>query len=116
MELTLWTPPSRRAFPFDKPLKLIPLGDLHAGCDGFDGDRLHRMVKQAVKDDCWFYGMGDYTDFASTSNRERLSDPKVHETSRSLIDRAADIVLDELKEILEPTRGRWLGLLEGNHT
>jgi len=115
MELTLWTPPSRRAFPFDKPLKLIPLGDLHAGCDGFDGDRLHRMVKKAVADDCWFYGMGVYTDFASASNREKLIVAGLYETSRSLVDGAVDRVLDELKQILEPTRGRWLGMLEGNH-
>lgn len=67
----------------------------------------------------WFIGMGDYVDFGSPSNRGRLKAlmdaGELYDGAETAIDQAAQMNLDALEEVLEPTKGRWLGLLEGHH-
>jgi hypothetical protein len=64
----------------------------------------------------WFLGMGDYTDFASPSNRTRLAAANVYDTAQEVLEDAASNLVDEVYEkFLKPTTGRWIGLLEGHH-
>ncbi len=104
-----------RRFPLNKTLKVIPVGDLHIGADGFNLERLAKTIEHGVKEGAWFIGMGDYCDFVSESNRERLINAGLYDTARTIIDDAADKILDKIKDALAPSRGRWLGVLEGNH-
>src|SRR3990170_916140 len=108
---------STKRLPWEE-LRLMPIGDIQ-----FDGlpnsacdiDRLQRHLTWGVRNDVVFFGMGDYTDFASPSNRAHLKSAGLYDTTQRIIEQAADTGLERLKEILEPTRGRWLGLLEGHH-
>lgn len=60
--------------------------------------------------------MGDYVDFASPSNRQRIAGAALYDTAIEVIELAADNLTKELyKRALEPSRDRWLGMLEGHH-
>jgi len=110
--------PSRtlsRNFPWDYTFKLIPIGDLHVGSDGFNLDALSRTIRKGLADGCWFVGMGDMIDFMSASNRQRQIQANVHDTARKLIDKTAKQLVEEVKAALKPSVGRWLGIVEGNH-
>ena len=63
-----------------------------------------------------FIGMGDYIDFASPSNRARLRAANLYDTASDVIDdKALDLTQEIYKLALEPTKGKWLGLVEGHH-
>jgi hypothetical protein len=117
MEIISFSPQKTlaRSFPWDYTFKLIPIGDLHDGSDAFNHDALDRTIRKGVAEDCYFIGMGDMADFLSAGNRERLGSVVLHDTARRIIDRAAYQLVDDIKEVLEPSVGRWLGLLEGHH-
>ena len=117
MEIISFSPQKTlsRNFPWDYTFKLIPIGDLHVGSDGFNLDALSRTIRKGVADGCWFVGMGDMIDFMSASNRQRQAQAAVHDTARKLIDRTAKQLVEEVKAALKPSIGRWLGIIEGNH-
>lgn len=58
-------------------------------------------------------------DFGSPSNRGMLKglieQNKLFDAAEVALENAAEEALDELFEILSPTQGRWLGLIEGHH-
>lgn len=63
-----------------------------------------------------FIGMGDYTDFASPSNRARLQAANLYDTAQEVMEDAANnLVAEVFKRFLAPTKGMWIGLLEGHH-
>lgn len=104
------------AFPW-KPLVICPIGDIqYSGKGGpCDLDRLERHLKDTMRLGAYYIGMGDYSDFPSPSNRRRLLEAGLYDTASDVIDRAAGRLEEELMEVLAPTRGRWLGLVEGHH-
>jgi hypothetical protein len=60
--------------------------------------------------------MGDYVDFASPSNRQRLASAALYDTANDVIELSAANLVKELYErALKKSTGRWLGLLEGHH-
>ena len=100
----------------EKKLKLAPIGDIQYGAQGCDVDKLKTHINYGVKRGWRFLGMGDYIDFMSPSNRARLVQADVYDSSMSLIDEAAMRVTDELyNKSLKRSTNRWLGLLEGHH-
>jgi len=97
---------------------IAPLGDLQWSGEGGSTarDHLRRHIDRCLAVDAWFLGMGDYTDFASPSNRARLMAANVYDTAQEVLEDAATNLVDELFErFLKPTVGRWIGLLEGHH-
>lgn len=63
-----------------------------------------------------FIGMGDYIDFLSPSNRQRLLSAGLYDSADAVIDEKAHELTEEACQLmLQPTRGKWLGLLEGHH-
>lgn len=101
---------------FNEPVYLIPFGDVHRFADNCDIDRWKDFLEWAKnKPRCYFLGMGDYDDLASTSERHALRVARVHDTTeRSLDDVAKKRTLDLVKE-LSFMKGRLIGLIEGNH-
>lgn len=93
----------------------MPIGDIQLGSPGVDKDRLRRHIKWGVEHNVFWLGMGDYTDFLSPSNRRYLKNAGLYDTATDLIEQWSRQQLDELKDILAPTRGMWLGLHEGHH-
>ena len=100
------------------PVVVAPLGDIQwSGSRGPSAaDHVRRHIDQALKLDAWFIGMGDYIDFLSPSNRQRLTSAGLYDTADAVIDAKAHELVEEVFEtMLKPTVGRWLGLLEGHH-
>ena len=63
-----------------------------------------------------FVGLGDYIDFLSPSNRQRLASAALYDSADQVIDEKAHQLVEEVfNTILKPTRGKWLGILEGHH-
>lgn len=101
-----------------KPINIMPLADIQwCGHDGPTAiDTLRREIQRGLDNDCWFVGVGDYIDFMSPSNRDRVRGARLYDTSRTQLDTSANRLVDELyHEVLKPTTGRWLGLVEGHH-
>ena len=70
----------------------------------------------ALKRDAWFLGMGDYIDFLSPSGRQKIAAAGHYEAAlKSIDDRALDLMHEVYAMFLKPTKGRWLGMLEGHH-
>ena len=101
-----------------KEIKVMPVGDIQ-----WAGDSSHtalRMLKDhiqwGVDNGVWFIGMGDYIDHFSPSNRATIRAAKLYDTAMDGIDQLARSRVKEIYEkALAPSKGRWLGLLEGHH-
>lgn len=97
---------------------LLPVGDIQYAGEGSSTalSTLKRHIEWGVKRGAYFIGMGDYVDFASPSNRQRLRSAALYDTADSVIELSAASLTKELYErALKPSTGRWLGLLEGHH-
>lgn len=101
-----------------KPVRIIFFGDVHRDSPNHASGKWREFLDYAKRQkDAYFFGMGDYLDSTSTSERECLGhiSSKMHETfSRDII--ALQYAKCELiaKE-LEFMRGRIIGMLNGNH-
>jgi hypothetical protein len=101
-----------------KTLTIATIGDIQwSGEDGPTAtDRLRRYIDKALDREAYFVGLGDYIDFMSPSNRDRLMKAGVYKTSLGMIrEKAEDLTVQVYEKILKPTRGRWLGHVHGHH-
>jgi hypothetical protein len=92
---------------------LMPIGDVHFGSEGFPTQHLIDNLDWAIEHGCTFIGMGEYLDFTSQSQRQHLG--VLRDSTKQIMD---DMVLEQaqqLLDILAPTKGRWIGMLEGDH-
>jgi hypothetical protein len=102
----------------DEPLVLVPIGDIQYTGDPTQCDltRLREAIEFGLAyPGGRFIGTGDYIDFASPSNRQRLLMAALYDTATDVIDRAATAIVDELLKVLAPTKGKWLGMVHGHH-
>lgn len=106
----------------DSPSDIItinPFGDVHRDSASCDIDRwkwwISRMKKQHNKN-TFYLGMGDYHDFASTSEKVILSNPKLHDDTRLQFDLTAEKKNRAFAMELAFMRGNVLGMIEGNHS
>lgn len=96
--------------------KLIPFGDVHRDSPGFADDVWKEFLTYAkAQKKTLFLGMGDYIDFASTSERTIISDSKLHESTKATFDGVARGVVKTLANELSFMKGRMIGMLGGNH-
>src|SRR3990167_1464911 len=116
MELSAVEYLTRRPLPWEDTV-LMPLGDIQLQEDrgAVDVKRLKETVQWGVDHNAWWIGMGDYIDMESPSNRRALQNSGVYDAVLDALDAKAEELEDELKDILKPTVGRWVGLLEGHH-
>ena len=98
---------------------ICPIGDLQWAGDEKDlaYDHLNEHIAGALKrPNPLFIGMGDYIDFASPSNRERLEQARLYDTAVKVISAATKDLVDEVYDkVLKPTTGKWIGLTQGHH-
>ena len=102
----------------EEPILLMPVGDIQwAGVENQVAMRMLRdHIQWGVDHNAYFLGMGDYIDYMSPSGREAYKGAKKYDSTLSVNDRAALMLVDELYDrALAPSKGRWLGLLEGHH-
>jgi len=103
----------------DTPARIIPFGDIHMGADGFAKSKWSEFCKYCRDldpDNTYYIGMGDYFDFASTSERNILNNPGIHESNIVEFDRAHMQKVNTFIGQVEFMKGRTIGMLEGNHT
>lgn len=116
MELVTFTIPRKRSN--HEPVYIAPIGDIQfSGKRGPTAmDALKRHLDRCQKLNAYYLGLGDYTDFMSPSNRQRMRAAALYDTAEDVIDdKAMDLVQELYDSVLRPTKGRWLGLLEGHH-
>lgn len=95
---------------------LIPFGDVHR-------DSPHCAVERWKEDlEEWrkiknplFLGLGDYTDFLSTSERQCVGRGELHDSTKTSLDNLAKRSIKDLAKELDFMRGRLVGLVNGNH-
>jgi len=118
MELrTIGVSKRKKKSQLDYTMMLMGLGDIQ-----YDGDPTHVALNRLREDiafgllhGCRFFGMGDYIDFMSPKNRARFAAAGLYDNTLAVAEEAAFRLLDQLWQILKPTRGHWVGLLEGHH-
>ena len=114
MELVSYQIPAKKS-----ELVVMPIGDIQYTGTKHDTaavDKLKKHIEWGMEHDAWFLGMGDYIDFASPSNRQRLRAAALYDTAEEVIEDAAVQLMEKLYEkALKGSEGRWLGLLEGHH-
>lgn len=101
-----------------RPIAIAPIGDIQwAGKRGPTAlDALKRHIDHCMELGAFFIGMGDYIDFTSPSNRQRLAAAALYDTAEDVIDdKAMELTMEIFDLALRPTVGRWIGLLEGHH-
>ena len=97
---------------------ILPIGDIQYAGEGSSTalGHLKEHIAWGIKHNALFVGMGDYVDFASPSNRQRLASAALYDTAKDVIELSAANLTNELfSRALKPSAGRWLGLLEGHH-
>ena len=100
------------------PLKetlIMPINDFHYGGDEAYAKMLKRHLAWGMKHNAYFLGLGDMLDVASTSGRQKLRAAGLFDSVVETLDEAAMKKVREVEEILAPTKGRWLGWLQGHH-
>lgn len=104
--------------PTDK-FHILPISDIHhdtPNCDRKKWLAFLRDVKPRMKkDNIFFLGGGDWHDFMSWSERRKIRNADLHESTIARMDRAALRDTTKLLDEIWFTRDRWLGLVSGNH-
>jgi hypothetical protein len=100
------------------PVVIAPIGDIQwAGERGATSkDLLRRHLDRCLELDAWYVGLGDYIDFMSPSNRQRMRSAALYDTAEDVVDdKALELTWELFEKFLKPTTGRWLGMLHGHH-
>jgi len=100
----------------NKPIYLIPFGDIHRFAPLCDEEKWLEFVDWAKnKDNAYFLGMGDYDDLLSFSERKAITSACLHESTMSSLD---DLFYERTTKMLKEIsfmKGKVIGLIEGNH-
>ena len=92
---------------------IAPVGDIHFGSEGFPTAHFRSHLEWCAERGAMFLGMGEYLDFASWSQRNVLM--PLRDETKLQIDEMVRDAADEFLQLAEFTKGRWLGMLEGDH-
>lgn len=98
-----------------KPITLIPFGDIHYGNPHHCEATFERFIEFCKSvENPYYFGMGDYLEVASTSERKILNSG-LHESTVSIHDKWHTDLTLELAHRLNFMKGRIIGMLGGNH-
>jgi UDP-2,3-diacylglucosamine pyrophosphatase LpxH len=94
---------------------IVPIGDVHFGNRGFAADPFKRYLETVEEEfeNIYYIGMGDYLDATRTTLRKSIQSLEPDDG-----DAMDDYVQDKLYgfyELIKHTKGKWLGMLQGNH-
>jgi predicted phosphodiesterase len=100
----------------NEPFSIIPFGDIHRESPNFADAEWEKFLAYAKKKkNAYFFGMGDYTDGCSTSERQTLMNGNLHDTTKDTMKNVYKGVTASLANELSFMRGRIIGMLGGNH-
>jgi len=94
---------------------VIPTGDVQYGSEGCDADRFKRTIEWGMKNNAYFLGMGEYLDIASPSNRRKIQEAGLYDSTLDVLEEIVQQKSEEFLKLVKGSEGRWLGLLEGHH-
>jgi hypothetical protein len=101
---------------YDETFYVIPFGDIHRSSHLCAVDKWLDFCAWAEKKErCYFLGMGDYDDLASSSERAILSDGRLHDTTRKSLEQLSKELTDKFADEVGFMKDRTIGLIEGNH-
>jgi hypothetical protein len=93
-------------------IRLVPISDVHADARDCDWRQFKKDVaKQAKIPQTYFVGLGDYLEGIPVTDKRYRPSAKRFSTKDEMIDCA----MDWFTELMEPAKGRILGLGRGNH-
>ena len=105
----------RVALPW-KETHIIPIADTQVGSEGFSEGQLREDVSRAIDfGNSYFVGLGDYIDIMSPSNRMAWRSARLYDSVHTAMSNEAEDCVGKWLRIMEPTKGKWLGILEGHH-
>jgi|TARA_R110000824_G_scaffold188467_3_gene369812 predicted phosphodiesterase len=94
---------------------LVPFGDIHYGAPLCATEKYQQFMDWGKGNpNVYYLGMGDYTDLASASERERLKSG-LHDSTVDTLELMYMGLLEKFALTMEHTRGNLIGLIEGNH-
>lgn len=96
-------------------ITVMPVADLQMGAEGCDTETFKRTIDYGMKHSAYFVGLGDMVDVASPSNRAILRGNKLYDSVLDAMEDAANSAITKVVHMLKDTKGRWLGMLEGDH-
>ena len=95
---------------------LIPFGDVHRDSPHCAVERWKEDLEEWSKiKNALFLGLGDYTDFLSTSERQCVGRGELHDSTKTSLDNLAKARIKEMAKELSFMRGKIVGLVNGNH-
>jgi len=98
------------------PVYLMPFGDIHRNAPNCHKDKWLEFLDWAKhKGRCYFLGMGDYDDLASTSERMILSNKGLHDSTKKTLDDLYLTNTELLYNEIQFMQDNMIGLMEGNH-
>ena len=100
-----------------EPRLLMPINDIQYDGPGGAADlkKLARHLAWGMERNALFVYLGDGVDLASTSERSAFGAGGFHETTGKRLERAAMEDVRDLYKVLAPTKGNWLGFVQGHH-
>lgn len=90
-------------------------GDVHWDTPSCDKERWRKFLKNSDTPNSYYFGMGDYMDFASVSEKKKMFAAGLHETTIDKFDMMAEADNRKFAQEIKQMRGKLLGLIEGNH-
>lgn len=101
--------------PQAEEVPIIIVSDIQYGTIGCDVTRLRRLVEWGAEHNAYWLNLGDNIDVASPSGREKLEAAHLYDSVYTALDAQVQEMVDELSAVLAPTKGRWIGWIEGHH-
>jgi len=109
----------RYLYPYgeDRVYTIYPIGDTHIGHIGCDEGLLKEVVEEVAGDPYSFaLGMGDYIDAIAVKDRRRFSPKNLASwVETSMLVDLPRFQVERFASLMEPLKGKWLGMLYGNH-
>jgi hypothetical protein len=98
-------------------INIIPFGDVHYGSERFANEVWEEFLEKSRKhtNNTYFLGMGDYIDFASSSERRSFKESSIHDSTEELLDTVAYKMTHEFFKQIKFMKKHMIGLLGGNH-
>lgn len=110
-------PPIKQDIPFvlteNQQWIFMPLGDVHAWSEAWPQEKFIRHLEWGMERGAYFLGMGEFIDFTSDSQR-RLTQP-LRESQHRILDDMIKEKLYQFTQMIAFTKGRWIGVIEGDH-
>lgn len=99
-----------------KPISLFPFGDVHKFAPLHSDDKWGEFLETArTTPNAYFFGMGDYMDVMSATERTAYTHGDYHESTQKTIEKGIRELVKKFNKDIAFMGGRLIGLIEGNH-